>query len=166
MKSRYLLLLFSLCVFSFCGAAYAQSGMTDQQVLEYVKEGMKQGRDQKQMASELARRGVTREQAERVKKLYEQQSGTNAATMQGTDLNEARLRAETADETTALTDGQPTTEELAREEILLEVPSVLLCSEDCLGLCPVCGQKRPCGCAPREAETDPRLSVLKQLLSD
>ena len=116
MKSRYLLLLFSLCVASFCGAAYAQSGMTDQQVLEYVKEGMKQGRDQKQMASELARRGVTREQAERVKKLYEQQSGTNAATMQGTDLNEARLRAETADETTALTDGKPTTEELARED--------------------------------------------------
>ncbi len=116
MKSRYLLLLFFLCVFSFCGAAYAQSGMTDQQVLEYVKEGMKQGRDQKQMASELARRGVTREQAERVKKLYEQQSGTNAATMQGTDLNEARLRAETADETTALTDGKPTTEDLVRED--------------------------------------------------
>lgn len=63
-------------------------------------------------------------------------------------------------------EGRLDVEELAREEILLEVPSVLLCSEDCLGLCPVCGQKRPCGCAPREAETDPRLSVLKQLLSD
>lgn len=58
--------------------------------------------------------------------------------------------------------------ELAREEILLEVPSVLLCSEDCLGLCPVCGKKRPCGCAPRESasDVDPRLSVLKQLLSE
>lgn len=58
--------------------------------------------------------------------------------------------------------------ELAYEEILLEVPSVLLCSEDCLGLCPVCGKKRPCGCAPQQdaPAPDPRLSVLKQLLSD
>lgn len=63
-------------------------------------------------------------------------------------------------------EGRLDVKELAREEILLEVPSVLLCSDDCLGLCPECGQKRPCGCAPREVETDPRLSVLKQLLSD
>ena len=34
--------------------------------------GLKQGKSQQQIATELARRGVTREQAERVKKLYEQ----------------------------------------------------------------------------------------------
>lgn len=45
----------------------AQSGMTDQQVLEYAKDGVKQGKDQRTIATELARRGVTREQAERVK---------------------------------------------------------------------------------------------------
>ena len=57
--------------------------------------------------------------------------------------------------------------QLAREEILLEVPSVLLCSDDCLGLCPVCGKRRPCGCKPQEEDAvDPRLSVLKQLLTD
>lgn len=61
-----------LCCAVLSGNLFAQSGMTDQQVLEYVKDGLKQGRDQKQMASELARRGVTREQAERVKALYEQ----------------------------------------------------------------------------------------------
>lgn len=48
------------------------SGMSDKQVMEYVETGMKQGKSQQQIATELARRGVTREQAERVKKLYEQ----------------------------------------------------------------------------------------------
>ena len=47
-------------------------GMTDQQVKEYVEMGLQQGKSQQQIANELARRGVTREQAERVKKLYEQ----------------------------------------------------------------------------------------------
>ena len=46
--------------------------MTDKQVMEYVEMGMKQGKSQQQIATELARRGVTRGQAERVKKLYEQ----------------------------------------------------------------------------------------------
>lgn len=95
---------------------YAQTGMTDQQVIEYVKQATQEGKEQKQIAAELARRGVTREQAERVKKLYEQQMGTDTANMQGTELNEARLREETKDETTALTDNQPTTEELAQED--------------------------------------------------
>lgn len=95
---------------------YAQTKMTDQQVIEYVKQATQEGKEQKQIAAELARRGVTREQAERVKKLYEQQMGTDTANMQGTELNEARLREETKDETTALTDNQPTTEELAQED--------------------------------------------------
>lgn len=94
----------------------AQTKMTDQQVIEYVKQATQEGKEQKQIAAELARRGVTREQAERVKKLYEQQMGTDTANMQGTELNEARLREETQDETTALTDNQPTTEELAQED--------------------------------------------------
>ena len=40
--------------------------MSDSQVLEYVKEGIRQGKEQKQLASELARKGVTKEQAMRV----------------------------------------------------------------------------------------------------
>ena len=108
-----ILLLITVCVTT---KMYAQTRMTDQQVIEYVKQATQEGKEQKQIAAELARRGVTREQAERVKKLYEQQMGTDAANMQGTELNEARLREETQDETTALTDNQPTTEELAQED--------------------------------------------------
>lgn len=94
----------------------AQTKMTDQQVIEYVKQATQEGKEQKQIAKELARKGVTREQAERIKKQYEQEVGTNAANMQGTELNEARLREEAQDETTVLTDNQPTTEELAQED--------------------------------------------------
>lgn len=83
----------SLLIFMACSPLLmAQSSMTDQQVLEYVKQGMSEGKDQRQMATELARRGVTREQAERVKKLYEQEQGVSTSKMSGTELNEARLR--------------------------------------------------------------------------
>ncbi|WP_288180072.1 SLBB domain-containing protein, partial [Bacteroides sp. CAG:633] len=71
---------------------------------------------QKQIAVELARKGVTRGQAERIKKQYEQQMGRDSVNMQGTELNEARLREEIKDETTVLTDNQPTKEELVKED--------------------------------------------------
>ena len=36
-------------------------------------------------------------------------------------------------------DGKLDVRELAYTELVLEVPTVLLCSDDCAGLCPVCG---------------------------
>lgn len=55
------------------------------------------------------------------------------------------------------------------QEISLEVPPVLLCSPDCLGLCPVCGKKRQdCTCqetVENSAPVDERLSILKSLLN-
>ena len=63
-------------------------------------------------------------------------------------------------------DGKLDTHELVYSEILLEIPSVLLCSEDCAGLCPVCGRKKPCACTHGTNDAaDERLSILKQLLS-
>ena len=56
-------------------SAMAQSTMTDQQVLDYGKQGMAAGKDVKTIGRELMAKGVTREQAERVKKLYESQQG-------------------------------------------------------------------------------------------
>lgn len=81
-------------VFALSGSVLAQQSMSDQQVLEYVKTGMQQGKDQRQIATELARKGVTQEQAKRVKKLYEEQIGSadkDATTMQ----NRNRLRDKT-----------------------------------------------------------------------
>ena len=91
----------------------AQS-MSDSQVLEYVKDGIRQGKEQKQLASELARKGVTKEQAMRVKQLYEQQNNVNTSKSTGTDINESRLREETKKNTSDMLEDHPTTQDLAR----------------------------------------------------
>ena len=75
-------LILCLMLLGLSATPWAQgSSMSDKQVMEYVEMGMKQGKSQQQIATELARRGVTREQAERVKKLYEQEqnNGKSAA---------------------------------------------------------------------------------------
>ncbi len=56
-------------------------------------------------------------------------------------------------------------DELVISDILLELPLKYLCSEDCEGLCPKCGQnlnQGECSCDTRTI--DPRLEALKQLL--
>ena len=88
--------------------------MSDSQVLEYVKEGIKQGKEQKQLASELARKGVTQEQAMRVKQLYEQQNNVNASNATGTDVNESRLREEMKENTSDMLEAHPSTQDIAR----------------------------------------------------
>lgn len=57
-------------------------------------------------------------------------------------------------------------EEIAREQILLAVPTRALCKEDCKGFCEKCGADKnagDCGCA--EQEIDPRWSALKDLMN-
>ncbi len=110
--------LFSILLFGSMlgsGSLMAQS-MSDSQVLEYVKDGIRQGKEQKQLASELARKGVTKEQAMRVKQLYEQQNNVNTSQSTGTDINESRLREETKENTSDMLEDHPTTEDLARED--------------------------------------------------
>jgi uncharacterized protein len=55
-------------------------------------------------------------------------------------------------------------DEIAREQILLALPTRQLCAADCKGLCPTCGANRnaeTCGCEQRE--TDPRWSALAEM---
>ena len=64
-------------------------------------------------------------------------------------------------------DGFVDLSEVFGEELLLELPAKLLCSEDCKGLCVKCGanlNKKACGCSTKEI--DPRLEVLKALLEN
>lgn len=64
-------------------------------------------------------------------------------------------------------DGKLDVRELAYTELVLEVSTVLLCSDDCAGLCPVCGNRKPCSCRHETSgSVDERLSILKQLLND
>ena len=55
-------------------------------------------------------------------------------------------------------------EKLALEQLVLELPMRVLCSDECAGLCPQCGANRnvegACRCEP---EADPRWAALKDL---
>jgi uncharacterized protein len=52
-----------------------------------------------------------------------------------------------------------------RDQILLEVPLILLCQENCEGICPECGSDRnydPCKCE-NDGDLDPRFAILQKL---
>ncbi len=54
--------------------------------------------------------------------------------------------------------------EVVREQILLEMPEVVLCGEDCKGLCAKCGTNRNLiDCSCDRDEIDPRWAALKDL---
>lgn len=65
---RRLITLFFL-VFVLSGVAVAQQ-MSDDQVVQYVKEAHKSGKSQKQITTELLRKGVTKEQVTRIQQTY------------------------------------------------------------------------------------------------
>lgn len=57
-------------------------------------------------------------------------------------------------------------QELIREELILFLPSKILCKPDCKGLCPKCGKNlnvEKCDC---KKEVDPRMEALLQLLDE
>lgn len=56
-------------------------------------------------------------------------------------------------------------EDILRESVLLGIPMQNVCSPDCKGICPVCGQNRnvaPCGC--REEPRNDRWAALGKLV--
>ena len=55
--------------------------------------------------------------------------------------------------------------ELALSDILLSLPTKILCKEDCLGLCPMCGTNlNHDACQCNKKQVDPRLAKLSELL--
>ena len=53
-----------------------------------------------------------------------------------------------------------------RDEILLAIPTQVLCKEDCAGLCPVCGGNRnlePCDCAEKQRLAESKFASLASL---
>ena len=74
-------------LFFLCGAAWAQSSMTDEQVLEYAQQGAAEGKSRDELISELALRGVNRAQAERAYSLYLSRQNTNQAVAASQDIS-------------------------------------------------------------------------------
>ena len=88
------------------------------------------------------------------------------------DLKEITIRElakgykENAEEGVVGYDGKLDIRDLAYTELVLEIPTVLLCSDDCAGLCPVCGNRKPCSCEHEtNGQVDERLLILKKLLN-
>jgi uncharacterized protein len=83
-----------------------------------------------------------------------------------TEAKEAELNSQDLDVSIFAGDKIDLTE-LAREQILLNLPEQVFCSEDCRGLCQKCGANRNlinCNCG--EKEIDPRWAALKDLKRD
>ena len=74
----------------------AQGGMTDQQAIEYIKKGVEQGKSQKQLMVELSARGVTKEQALRLKNMYESGQIAGGGAQTGVQDINSRMRQEQA----------------------------------------------------------------------
>lgn len=62
--------------------------------------------------------------------------------------------------------GRLTLEDVLREQVILSLPARTLCSEDCKGLCPHCGQNLNSeSCTCDAAPADPRWTALSDLRS-
>ena len=79
--------------------------------------------------------------------------------------HEEQHELKTEDLNIAVFDGEAIDlDELVREEILLAVPSHVLCRDECEGLCPICGvDKNLESCRCEENQTDSRWEKLKGL---
>ena len=69
-----------------------------------------------------------------------------------------------ADAYIVVPDGKLDLEQLVWEDILLSLPSKLLCRDDCKGICPQCGQNLNEGTCECKKEIDPRFAALLDLL--
>ncbi|ADV44743.1 SLBB domain-containing protein [Bacteroides helcogenes] len=87
---RLITLFFLICTLS--GVAVAQQ-MSDDQVIQYVKSAQQMGKNQKQITTELMRRGVTKEQVGRIQQKYEN-SKTGNLQDSNSDGNRSRQRGQ------------------------------------------------------------------------
>lgn len=95
---RRLIALFFL-IFTLSGMAVAQK-MSDEQVIQYVKSARQMGKTQKEVTAELMRRGITKEQVERIQ---QKQKSAKSGNLQSynQDENRSRKRGQPLDERNA-----------------------------------------------------------------
>jgi len=78
------ILLIAAVLLCSVGASSVYAQMTDDQVVEYVKSALSSGKSQEQISQELLLRGVSREQAERIRARVQSQQGAGTeAGMEG-----------------------------------------------------------------------------------
>ena len=97
-----------VCLFLFlsCGLSmslYAQ--MSDEQVINYVKESKAAGKGEQEIGRELLSRGVNKAQVERIKARYEESQGDNTEVANPSGGNERRERRSVENSFTETTAG-------------------------------------------------------------
>ena len=90
LKKLSTLIILSLALAALSTPAKAQ--MSDDAVIAYVESGMATGKSQTDMAKELAARGVTKAQAERIKTQYEQRQASQAGAAKVAGVQERQRR--------------------------------------------------------------------------
>ena len=71
------------------------------------------------------------------------------------------------DEYVIVENGKLDIDEQLTEALLLDFPRKILCSEDCPGLCSVCGRRLDGSCScKKEKEIDPRMETFQKLLEE
>lgn len=88
MRKTFILFILSIAL---SGAVYAQQ-MTDQQVVEYLKQAQAEGKSRSQITLELMSRGITQQQAERIRDQY--LNGQESLAVEAPDNTEDRIREE------------------------------------------------------------------------
>ena len=82
------------------------------------------------------------------------------------ECSEAELTEE-LDESNFIQGFHLNVEQLLLSELILSWPTKILCSEECKGLCNVCGGSKNTGCCDCEdTGLDPRMSVVRDLFSN
>lgn len=77
------------------------------------------------------------------------------------------LENEENDDITVVPDMQLDLENFCYPDIVMSLPTKVLCKDDCRGLCPDCGKDlNTGGCNCTKTEIDPRLAALAELLND
>lgn len=97
MRKHFVFVAFSFLLMG-TSMAYAQMGMTDSQVIQYVQDGLKQGKSQQQLMMELSAKGVTQEQALRLKQMYDSGQISAETEQKPTVTDTSRMREEAATE--------------------------------------------------------------------
>lgn len=95
---QYKRIVLICCTLALSIGSFAQTTMTDQQIIDYYEQGVAQGKSREQIAAELQLRGVTREQAQRVAAKYQEQQGKTGKS--STTVNKSRAHTTAPRDTT------------------------------------------------------------------
>lgn len=92
---RKTLVFLFLSIVTLAGSLTAFAQMTDDAVVEYVKDGMANGKSQNDMIKELAAKGVTKAQAQRIKEAMEKEQGGQMEAVKMAGAQERKRRVNT-----------------------------------------------------------------------